>query len=75
MKPIAAVWHVRGPGAGDYPVAIVDTYVLPQAGPVFGAIVVDSAHQLRSAPMGELEIVDDEVNATIARAQGRWSGR
>jgi hypothetical protein len=72
MKPIAAIWHIpnRGmPGFGDYPVAVISIVGVP----TLQAIVVDTARQVRNAPIGELEIIDADVIAALAAAQTRLS--
>jgi hypothetical protein len=72
MKPIAAIWHIpnRGlPGAGDYPVAVISIV----GGAVLQAIVVDTARQVRNAPLAELEVIDADVIAALAVAQTRIS--
>ena len=69
MKPITAIWHHPGTppnqaGAGEYPVAIL--WFLQ--GPTIVAIVADTGGRLSTAPMGELEIVDQAAKEAVTLA-------
>jgi len=83
---IAAIWHFEDPfnqgkGKGDYPVAIVDSFLpAAQVANVMSAslevttLVVDASGRMRNEKSRELEVVDPDVANAVAQATAALPG-